>query len=169
MPQLHSQRMQAVGCQSVAVMSVSLRRAPRARRSRSWRWTLSSGSGSRRARAMTSAPSIAAITSTASSAARAAPTPSAVRRFASSACHRANAAAACSCRSESGVAGLDRDGDDRAAGPEVGADELLAVVVDQRVEQLERAAARCDPAATYSPAKSVASRSSCWRPPGKWW
>ena len=36
-----------------------------------------------------------------------------------------------------GVAGLDRDGDDRAAGPVVTAPQLFAVSVDERVEQFD--------------------------------
>ena len=68
-----------------------------------------------------------------------------------------------------GVAGLDGDRDDRAAGAEVGAEELLAVVVRSASRAARaRRPGSLDPALRCSsPAKSVASRSSCSPPAGE--
>ena len=145
---------------------------------RSWRCTRSRGLTSREARATTIAPSIDVVTSIASSSARAAAMPSATNRWAMRSVHRAKAAAA---RSITGVAcfGLfggitrfDRHRDDRTPRPVVGADQLLAIAVDQVVEDVEaalapwRSARRCTRPRNRLPHRAVACghRGSSGRP-----
>ena len=95
--------------------------------------------------AMTIAPSIEAMTSTASSAARAAFTPSATRRSSSTCCQRPNAAPACSWRSfRRSPASMATATTGQPARKSL-ANELVAVVVHERVEDFEwvRRRVRC--------------------------